>query len=304
MSLFVNHVGINLTVKKLQLVEIDFNEGRFLIENIDEKPFFSVFDFSAPEKDFTNILQESFEKITAKSSLKSDIVSFTLPDSLFYSAEIPIDKNLTSEDINNFIKWEFTKLFPFENAEDFVFDKFETGSGSENSRTIIFFALKKIIIKKLHKFCSRNNLVLKYVDNAHIASNRIAQTLIKNSGEFLSIYLNNQTISLILSRNNIPVIYRKISIDSSEDLIHLAKNLVEKLSSKIKLPYNTPEIVLFTSEDDFNLIGDLEVALDKKVISINPFINFEISPKLKNDPLLTGQPVLFSSPTAIAMRII
>ncbi|MEW6703168.1 MAG: hypothetical protein AB1298_10700, partial [Bacteroidota bacterium] len=64
--MFKNHVGINLTESKLQLVEICYKEDSFFLENVDQSVLNEILTPSLAENKIINALQNSFDKITKK----------------------------------------------------------------------------------------------------------------------------------------------------------------------------------------------------------------------------------------------
>lgn len=301
MSLFVNHVGFNLATDKLQIVEINFRDGRFLIENIDEEPFSYSLTSTSNESEIIAALQKAYNLIIARKNLNTDIVSFALPDSFYKVAKIPFDDNLMDKDLNQIINWEFSVLFPQENVNDFLVDKFECGKNK-----LIFFALNKRVVQTLRKFCSRNNLILKYIDDAHIASTlNLTISQANYQPNIISCYIADNYYSLIFSRNNVPYkfnVYDKGKLFSEEFGI---KNRIDSIKNSSLLDRNDKfDFIIWGEEVNDELCNKLQELLGYKIKLVNPFENMKVSTHLVNNSYLNEKYYNFSSAAGLAARLI
>lgn len=301
MSLFVNHAGFNLAADKLQIVEINFRDGRFLIENIDEEPFNYTLTPLSNESEIIAALQKAYNLIIARKNLNTDIVSFALPDSFYRSAQVHFDDNLMDKDLKQIINWEFSVLFPQENVNDFLIDKFESG---ENK--LIFFALNKKIIQTLRKFCSRNNLILKYIDDAHIASTlNLAISRVKFQPNIISCYIADDYFSLIFLKNNVPQrfnVYNKSEIFSQDLGIKHRVDLIK--NSSLMNPNDEFDFIIWGEEVNDELYNNLQELFGYKIKLVNPFENLKINARLKNNPYFNKKYYNFTSAAGLAARLI
>jgi len=301
MSLFVNHVGFNLATDKLQIVEINFRDGRFLIENIDEEPFNYSLTSTSNESEIIAALQKAYNLIIARKNLNTDIVSFALPDSFYKIAKIPFDDNLMDKDLNQIINWEFSVLFPQENVNDFLVDKFEC---SKNK--LIFFALNKRVVQTLRKFSSRNNLILKYIDDAHIASTlNLTINQANYQPNIISCYIADNYYSLIFSRNNVPYkfnVYDKSKLFSEEFGI---KNRIDSIKNSSLFDGNDKfDFIIWGEEVNDELCNKLQKILGYEIKLVNPFENMKVNAHLRNNSHLNEKYYNFSSAAGLAARLI
>ena len=301
MSLFVNHVGFNLATDKLQIVEINFRDGRFLIENIDEEPFNYPLTSLSNESEIIAALQKAYNLIIARKSLNTDIVSFALPDSFYKVAKIPFDDNLMDKDLNQIINWEFSVLFPQENVNDFLVDKFEC---SKNK--LIFFALNKRVVQTLRKFSSRNNLILKYIDDAHIASTlNLTINQANYQPNIISCYIADNYYSLIFSKNNVPYkfnVYDKSKLFSEEFGI---KNRIDSIKNSSLFDGNDKfDFIIWGEEVNDELCNKLQKILGYEIKLVNPFENMKVNAHLRNNSHLNEKYYNFSSAAGLAARLI
>ena len=307
MALFQNHAGFNLTGNRLQLVEVNYKKKNFCLENTDEEYFNEFLDISVKETKFISVLQSAYDEIILRKPLNTNNVSFSLPHEFFKVANIPYDGTLISKDLIEHFKWEMSVLFPQYGSQEYIIQyidvsKFKDGT---DRRAVVIAALRKYL-KIIHKFCTRNNLVLKFIDNAHIASN--AALLLDNPASrdeyFMSILLSDKNLSLILLMNNIPVLFKIKHLDTVTDVIPKLLSEIGKLKE-----YNIP----LSSIKKFYIAGDnisdsiihrLEKTLSVSLIKYNPFNYIEVNPDLYDNDYYSNKFNSFVSAAGIALRLI
>ncbi len=298
--MFVNHAGFSISSRKLQLVEIDFNDGRFLIENIDEEPFPFEIDAQISSSKLLTALQDAYDKIIARKNLKTDIVSFALPAFFFKSAKIPYDPNLISKDLETHLKWEFGVLFPNDNPDDFVIDKFTLG---DESNELFFFAVERKILQTIHKFCFRNNLLLKYVDNSVIAG-LILLPYLSEPGKknYVSVFLNKNYFAVTFVKNHVPVFYKVFTgNEGSKEHIY---NVVNELKAKHFEKTDFSDYYIFGDGLQQNIIEELNRENGVYFNTVNPFKLLKLNQRIKDNAFATQSYFNFAAPTGMAMRLI
>ena len=123
MSILISQFGLNITENQIQFVEIAKDENHIILENVDEEFFEESINDETKEPKFIHILQNAFNEIILRKPLLSNHISVTIPNSYFKVFEIPTDKNLTKKDLDEYIRWEITKLFPAKSKDYFTFNK-------------------------------------------------------------------------------------------------------------------------------------------------------------------------------------
>ena len=300
MSILTNQIGVSITESSIQLVEIVNKEDKIFLENVDEEYFEESLYETTKEAKFIHILQNAFNEIILRSPLKSNKISVTLPPSYFRIFEIPADKNLTKNDLNEYIKWELTKLFPDENADNLVTQKLVLDTPTFQSyKRVLIYSINENILRRIHKFCVRNSLTLKYIDNAHVASS----ALIDDDSNILSIYAESKDLSIILySNNNIFYQVQKQfnSISQIPELISSTNDEIkerELLSKGVELSYM--DGISTTNE----LKNSISTTNNISFKDFAPFSKLEISDNLINSNLVTENAAKFASATSIALRL-
>ncbi len=284
----------------MQLVEIDFNDGRFLIENIDEEPFpFEITPGISPSK-LLSALQNSYEKIISRKNLKTDIVSFALPAFFFKFAKIPYDPNLISKDLEKHLKWEFGVLFPDANPDDWVIDKYTLG---EESNELYLFAIERKILQTVHKFCYRNNLLLKYVDNAIVAGLLLLPYLTEaGKKNYVSVFVNQNYFAITFVINHIPVLHKILDKESWKNIN--VNDMINELRNKYFGDTVFYDYYILGSGLQQSFIDELNNDSGVYFKTVNPFKLLKLNQRIKDNVFAQKNYFNFAAPTAMAMRLV
>ncbi|MHB1688682.1 MAG: type IV pilus biogenesis protein PilM [Ignavibacteriaceae bacterium] len=307
MTNFENQAGFTITNSKLQLVEINFRDEQFVLENVDEVYFDELINFEKDkETKIIALLQSAFNELIMRKPLNSKSVSFTLPFELFYIMQAPYENSLLHQDLITEFKWEFSILFPFAHTKDFVIQYFEVEKNNiVNFNSVIAIAVARKHLQIIHNFCSENNLRLKFVDNIHLASDRALSLSNPQAakGLTLSLYLSNKTLSIIFSLYGKPIYFKVIAhTDASE----LSMTLLNEISNNesISLNKNSINSAFITGEEiTVSMVETLRNLLDIEFIHFNPFENITPNPKLFDNKSYSEKYNSFSSAAGIAYRI-
>lgn len=305
MSFFSSHAGINITGNKIQLVEIDYKdtetpEAGFYLENVDEELFNEFLDLSLTETKIINILQNSFNELLLRKPLNTNNISFSFPHNFFRIFQLPIDSGITSTDLYDHLKWEVSVLYPDFDPEAFIIRHIENidESNKKVKKAVVFAALKKYL-KVVHKFCARNNLSLKSVDNAHITADVFL--LNKNSDSAAaSILLDEKTFSISILKNKQYEYFKTFEINSIAEFLEKLKVEFDSMSN-FNIEGNLFISGNFISE---NLLNKLNEATGRQVDLLNPFEKLKISPGLDSNKFISTNPHSFTSAAGIALRLV
>lgn len=306
MALFENHAGLNLTADKLQLVEVIHKENNFYLENVDEIKH-DDFDESAKVAEIINVLQNSFQQIISKKPLQSANVSFSLGHDFFKIAQIPYESTLLKQDLVDYLKYEFDVLFPQCNQDDYILRHFEVNrEGIINNNTLILVAVRRKIVEVIHKFCQSNNLVLKNIDNVHIASNSFI--LLDNIGSrkeiYCSILVDGDYVSIIGLDEKHPMYFRVRKI---KDPLDMKTQIREELDHLMQVGVSTRAISkCYVGGDlaDDNFMTMFRDNFDINLIRYNPLDKTRVAPHLFESDLFKENYHCFTAASGMALRMI
>lgn len=303
MTFLTNQVGVNLTEDKIQLVEIVKKENKLFLENADEEFFEESIFENTKEAKYIHILQNAFNEIVLRNPLISTKISFTLPTNYFYVFEIPVDKNLTKSDLNDYIKWELSKLFPEEKSNNFTFQKIVLDSlNFQTVKRVLVFSIRTENLKRIHKFCVRNNLQLKNIDNAHVSSANLFLNKESNS-TLLSIYVEQNRISCFLFANKNLLFEKHSKYKNVAEIPQLIELLQEEINSREIVKNSIEQLFVFGTSSTNELKNSLADLLKLQLNKINPFEEI-VFPQDLNNKSITENPEKFAAAASIALRLI
>lgn len=303
MSVFVNQVGLCISEDRLQLVEIINNENKLFLENVDEEFFEESIDYKTKESKFIHILQNSFNEIVLRKPLQSSTVSFTLPHSFFKIFELPVDKNLTKNDLNEYISWELNKLFPYEKRNFYTYRKIVSDSAAFLSyRRIIVFAIPINILQRLHKFSMRNNLKLKLVDHPHTS---LYGFILKhlNSEVKLSLFIENMRISVLLFSGNNIVFESHTAFENINEVASNINSIKDEIFNRDLITDKIDETFLFGNAVTKELKNSIQKSIDSEIKNIDPFNDLDINHDLEGNNFINEHASRFAQSTALILRI-
>ncbi|RPI68506.1 MAG: hypothetical protein EHM47_14440, partial [Ignavibacteriales bacterium] len=221
MTGYGNHAGFNITSSKIQLVEINFKDSGYILQNVDEVYFDERLNLTQDkETKIISVLQASFNEIILRNRVNSRSASFTLPPEIFYNVQIPYDNTLMYNDLYEDIKWQLSVLFPDVFINDLVIRHIEIpGNKITGYDTLLISAVKRKYLHWLKYFCEENSLKIKFIDNSHFASER-ALTSTQNITEniSLSLYISSRYLSFIFSLNGKPFLFKTASYNSADEI--------------------------------------------------------------------------------------
>lgn len=306
MSFFRNHAGFNITGAKLQLVEVDYKESDtsaepagFYLENVDEEFFTEFWDSNFTETKIINILQNAFNEIVLRKPLQTNFISFSLPNNFFKIFQLPVEAKITDSDLREHLKWEVSVLYPDYDSESFIIRHIENYNGEDKKvKQAVVFAVLKKYLKIVHKFSVRNNLILKFADNAHVA----ADTFLLNKSA-VSILLDEKTFSISVLKNNNLQFFKTYKINSVTEVPAILKEEINSFPI-IKSGIGNNLIYMsgdFVSESLLNKLGEVT---GYKFLLLNPFEKLKIPSSLKTSDFINDKSHTFSSAAGMALRLI
>lgn len=303
---FQNHAGINLTNAKMQLVEVNYSDEEFIIENADEEFFSEFLDLNAKETKVMATLQSAFDELVMRRPLKSKLVSFTLPNSLFHVVKLPFENTLVQADMLEEFKWELSTLYPKSSREEMVVQSIKIDDNKKTSSSAIVVATYRKYIKLLNNFCMKNGLKLKFVDNAHIASDRVISLSSSFSDReiVLSVYVGGENLSVTFLFKGRPIYFNIVPVaNAGEILPRISEELVAGKAMKIN-PASISRAFIAGDNIPDSLLERAAKILNMDFSRFNPFDEIKVNPELFESRALTERANSFSPAAGIAFRLV
>ena len=289
----LNHVGLNITRNKVQLVEVVREASKFCLENVDEHIFDNEFDFNSEESKIISILQTSLNSLTGETPLKSKNISVSIPLKEFKVFEIPYELSLSANALDEHIQWEFSIIFPMLKSDNFIIRSMPL-TNRNNEKRLLVIGLSSKLVRAIHRFCINNNFTLKYIDNSHFAFNSTL-TLSENKNS-LSIYLCSTCCSIHSYIGKKLHTTKQIEVIDNNSIIDFANNFIEEQN----IVYN--KIYLSSNFEIDDLRVGLESKLDITVESVNPFTTISTSESFIQNAHFLNTPNLFTAAAGICYR--
>ena len=307
MNSFENHAGFNISSSRLQVVEINFKSDQFHLENVDEAYFNEPLNLAHDKETKINILlQSAYNELLIRNPIKCNFASFTLPLDLFHIMQVPYDNTLLNQDLIEEFRWEYSILYPYLPINDFVIQYIETDKNKINDAgTAIVIALPRKYLQIIHNFCAHNNLKIRFIDNAHIASDRalFVNNILIDKGLILSVYFSDNNLSVIFSYDSKPVYLKTILLDDAGKITSV---LLDEINNNqyIKINKNFIENAFIAGEDlSVSLVKSLSDAIGLNFKFFNPFEKIKPETKLHQNKYYIEKYNSFSPAAGIVLRL-
>lgn len=298
-----SYAGFSFTNVKLQITEITVKQNHFTISRIDEVYFNEEIVFSKDkETKISSLLQAAFEELSIKNPITSNSASFSLPQELFVTARLPIEKSLLHSDLLEEFSWQLSILHPYLNWNDYVISFYEVDEKNiEVNDIALVFALNRKYIKIINDFCARNNLKLKLIDHCHLSANNILNlNLLSETNNHLSIYISHKSISVLVSMRGRPLYYEDIPIRSAYEVPSVIKNKLDELNQK---ELNFSLAFLFGDSTSAGIAKTLTEVTGINFSLVNPFTQLKADSSIMTNKYCTETNHLFPTSTGVAARI-
>jgi Tfp pilus assembly PilM family ATPase len=307
MAEFENHAGFTVTGSKLQLVEVINKTGQFVLENVDEAYFNESLDIEKDkETKIISLLQGAYNELIIKNPLQSTSASFTLPFELFYTMQAPYDNTLLHEDLVEEFRWELSVLYPYMPVKDLVVQYIEIEKNELVSyNTALVFAIPRKFLQLIYEFCQKNNLKLKFIDNAHTASDRALSlsSPFTEKGTILSIYFGTKFLSSFINYDGKPIYHKVIPFNDASEVPGIIKSQVTS-DEFIKINKNLVNASFITGEDlSSSLVESLRDSTNFDLIHFNPFSKIKPEAKLIGNKCYSEKFNSFSAAAGMAFRL-
>jgi Tfp pilus assembly PilM family ATPase len=306
MAVYERHTGFTLSSSKIQLVELNYKNNEFILQNVDEVYFDDNLDFiNDKETKIVSVIQSSFNELLIRKPVTSGLVSFTLPLEMFFITQINYDNSLMNQDLIQELTWELSVLYPFVNPKELMVRYFEIKKNRIiDKNTVLVSAVLRRYIKMLETFCRQNNLRLRFIDNSHFASER-ALTSVYNTSQslVLSVYISKKTLSLIFSLEGKPVLVKVMSFRSANEIPGIILRETTPTET-VNLNRSMIDAAYITGEQITNsFVNSLSTSVKIDFIQFNPFAKITPDQILLESSFYSKKFNSFSPAAGIAYRL-
>lgn len=302
-----SHAGINISLSKLQLLEVAREGEKFQIINVNESLFDEPLNLESQKETFFSAqLQSAFDQIRIKKNLKSSYVSFSLPQEIFFTAELPFDNSLLCQDLIEEFKWEFSLLYPFIPAEDMVLQYYEMEKNPLNTKsTALVLLIEKKFIRLIKEFCMKNELSLRYIDSAMLSANNLINSLSHHFSEsyVLNVFLSEKTVAVIVNLNGNPAHLKILQRTGKEQTADLISNILNTAQLKPIKTGLLNEAYISGSGVSAELISQVRLTTGLTFRQFNPFTSLQVKSGIENSHLLKENYSSFISAAGMAFRL-
>jgi Tfp pilus assembly PilM family ATPase len=302
-----NQAGLSFTNLKLKLVELSNSPDGFSVENVDEVYFSEPLNFEKDkETKIFSVLQNAYNELLLNKSADLASVSFALPFEFFHILHVPYDNSLLNEDLIEEFRWEFSVNYPYLNCRDLVIQYYELEKNNFlDYNSAIALGVPRKYINFVFGFCEKNNLMLKFIDNAHFAAERALSlnNRLEQMGLVLSLYLADRFISLMFLFKGKPVHCKFITFTN---VAHISQLINKELNSSefVNGDKNTIEAAFITGDD---ITESFAEALSQKTEILfnrfNPFQTLPFNEELLKNKHFTENFNSFGAAAGIAYRL-
>ncbi len=267
-----NGVGLLITDSEILLAKLTEKENKFRVGEFFSKTFESPFNQVMGEIILLSILDDFFDEIDCK----PDSMRVALSQRFFKIFSFPYEPALTSLEIKEQAKWEYSLLFPETNLEKIAFTYFI--SGEENARQINVVAIEKKFLETVLKFAARRNIAVNFFEhpavaafNAFNVADVVFDVLLYAEGGTLTYVLNSD--KKIRAMESVPLNSESVEAKSERFL---------KLTGK-----ENPDVLLAGAEDELkNMTANLNASYAE--YDLRPFFDEKLSSSVSDSAYLSA----------------
>jgi Tfp pilus assembly PilM family ATPase len=302
-----SHAAINISLSKFQILEVAKEGKKIEIVNINECYFNQPLNFETQKETIIAAqLQSTFDKIQLNRPLKKSFVSFTLPQEIIFTVQLPYDSTLLRKDLVDEFRWELSLLYPFIAGEELIvqFVQMEKNSVNKNNMALVL-AIEKKHLLLVRNFCMKNNLSLKYVDSAMITANRLLNSINHSSkdGLLLNIISSKNDFSIVFNKNGKPSYLRVFNRSENDQVAEiLAKELASSSFGHLKNEL-LKDAFISGEEISAELISRLRLTTGLNFTQLNPFADIQIKSGIENQHLIKEKYSSFAAAAGMAFRL-
>ena len=303
-----NRAGIYITSSKLYFVEFLFHNEEYVLNYLDEAYYEDEINFATDkEAKILLYLQAAYNEISAKTQINTHQLSVSLPPESFAIVRLPYDNTLLKQDLQTQFAWEFSQLYPHKTAIDYSLEFYEVEDESFAERNYAIVAgLNRKMLRIINAFSTKNGFELQSIDYAHFSCDN---ALLLNypavaEGMYLSLLIDNGTLSFELLVNGKPVFVKTKKMKSESEINRAIKDEMDNLSKYNIDVAQISSAFLFADRLTPSFVSSVERQTGLKIFPVNPFKRFTIHSKLSTSKILKEHFYSFAPAAGACYRIV
>ncbi len=281
-------VGFSISENSLRVVQLAQNEGSFRIEKMAQEKFphpFRLLTLDNQER-FRAILS-TLENLVKREEWPSTI-GVSIPDGLVLIKEIPIDEDLSDEELDQQARWEAVQFLPNGLSEEYLLS-YKRLNVEESS--VLLVAFRELVLRRVRQAFEIAGRTPKFL-GVDIFSSLSAVGRLYDAGEGLSALLEvgENAARLALLEGGEYLLSKKLPYSAVEDnngsvfdsanaLAEFLKKEARKLLLDRKVDAGEVPIArlfVYGEKASGELVAGLENGPAVEVSLVNPFVEMEV----------------------------
>jgi Tfp pilus assembly PilM family ATPase len=288
-------LGLSLTDKLVQAVEIEQDGPSNTLHAIDQwvntLPAAGSKNGKGTEQ-FTDYLSV-FMKVNR---VKAQRVSVALDTSLLFINNVPIENDLSRNDMNEQFNWELSQYFPDTPAREFITDT-HLLTKTETLSNMLSVSVKRQDAYAVQSAVAKLGLDLHIVDVDHFAADTALRINYPDTNRkylaFIGIKEDRLDISML--RNGTIEAYSYSVVGSDQEI-------VDQIATVSREAKGIHGIIVYGSYLEKNLLVQIRRASSLLVEALNPLRHVKVSDSLRIADHLTAPSYQFASAVGVALR--
>lgn len=307
-------LGFSLLKNSFQFVEIDSHNGNAVIQRFAKRPASIPFTH---ESLLSNTTHQTFKELINEAISQYQLsgpVMVALDNHFAFVKKFLMDRDLSAEQIENQLNWEYRQIFPDKSLGDYKFVcETITNDFFEDKTTVLSVAFRKDILEGVTKLFDNSQLELKYLDlDLFSALNGIKHIYKAEDKEFMVLAdVRQDSLKIQFVRKGEFFDFYKLSLnvedqehesetfESDESLSRLLNKEIRRKLIEYKLDEEkaVDTLYLFGEKATAELADYLTISPAREVVLVEPFKMLEINPDIGD----FSQTVPLSSEYAISI---
>jgi len=158
----------------------------------------------------------------------------------------------------------------------------------------------------LIKFCNRNNLILRYIDNEHLSAINLLNLFrhVDPAKVYMTLLIREKFASIVLTENALPIHVSVFTYEGVSELINSLAEKLESLSQKFDEVIDIEKSFVFGDAYTESTVLKIQESTGLILTSINPFSKINCSDNFQGKISSMSNLSHYTSATGIAVRLV